>query len=77
MIPDVLRHYDVGDLLLATAPRRAEMIGPVDAAGAPLGEAALRMALAHVIESEGKLEALRQDAPRLTIAIEAAASPSP
>jgi len=77
MIPDVLRHYDVGDLLLATAPRRAEMIGPVDAAGVPVGEAALRMALAHVIESEGKLEALRQEAPRLTIAIEATATPAP
>jgi acetyl xylan esterase AXE1 len=72
MIPDVLRHYDVGDLLIATAPRRAEVIGPVDAAGAPLGDAALRVALANVIESEGKLETLKQEAPRLTIAIERA-----
>src|SRR5262249_29302419 len=77
VIPDVLRHYDVGDLLLATAPRRAEMIGPVDAAGEPVGEAALRTALASVIESEAKLEALKQEAPRLTIAVEGTANPSP
>jgi hypothetical protein len=77
MIPDVLRHYDVGDLLLATAPRRAEMIGPVDATGAAVGEAALRTALANVIESEAKLETLKQEAPRLTLAIEGTASPSP
>ena len=52
------------------------MIGPVDAAGEPVDEAALRVALGNVIESEGKLEALKQEAPRLTITVERRVNPS-
>ena len=36
MIPGVLNHYDVGDLLEAIAPREVTLLNPADALGQPM-----------------------------------------
>jgi cephalosporin-C deacetylase-like acetyl esterase len=41
LIPGVLRRYDLGDLLLALAPRPVSLLEPVDAVGQPLRRAEL------------------------------------
>jgi len=45
VIPGVLRKYDVGDLLLATAPRHVTVINPRDALGDPVSPDEFRKAL--------------------------------
>jgi cephalosporin-C deacetylase-like acetyl esterase len=76
MIPGVLLRYDVGDLLLATWPRPVQMTNPIDATGAPLGEAQLRKALAYVFESEAILKSPGAAVPRLKLSIESSQTPS-
>lgn len=45
VIPGVLRHYDVPDLLSAIAPRPVIIVNPLDAAGAPVPESEYRKQL--------------------------------
>lgn len=48
LIPGVLRHYDIGDLMLAVSPRPVTLIDPVDAVGQPMR----RPELARVLGAE-------------------------
>jgi hypothetical protein len=54
VIPGVLRHYDIDDLLLATYPRAVQIISPVDALGAPLPEQAAKAAVERIRQAEQK-----------------------
>jgi cephalosporin-C deacetylase-like acetyl esterase len=52
VIPGVLRHYDLDDLMVALVPRTIELIAPTDGGGDPVDA---RDALAWVMETDRKL----------------------
>jgi cephalosporin-C deacetylase-like acetyl esterase len=54
-LPGVLRHYDLGDLMLAAYPRSVAALNPVDAVGVPLREQNFRKELDYVFESDRNL----------------------
>ena len=49
LLPGVLLRFDVGDLVLALAPRPAALVDPVDAVGQPLGRAEADRELGDVL----------------------------
>jgi hypothetical protein len=55
VIPDVLRKYDTGDLLLAVYPRPVTVISPEDALGAVVSEEKFRQEMAYVFRSDENL----------------------
>ncbi len=58
MIPGVLAKYDLGDLLVAVAPRPVTVINPQDAAGAAISGAEFRKDLGYVFEA-GKADRIK------------------
>jgi len=59
LLPGVLRHYDVGDLLLALAPRPVTLVNPVDAVGQPMRRPELRHYLGAVLDA-ARIHVLRR-----------------
>ncbi|MBT9333076.1 alpha/beta hydrolase family protein [Paracidobacterium acidisoli] len=55
VIPGVLLHYDLDDLMIALAPRRLTISNPVTAAGDVLDQADFRSALSRVYEADSAL----------------------
>jgi hypothetical protein len=56
LVPGVLRHYDVGDLLLALDPRPVAIVDPRDAVGQPLGADEIARDLGPVLEAERRID---------------------
>jgi hypothetical protein len=54
-IPGVLNHYDVGDLLVAIAPRPVTLLNPADAVGQPMRLDQVRQRLSAAFESDRNL----------------------
>jgi len=54
-VPGILKHYDVGDLLIAIAPREVAIVNPVDAIGQPVRLSRVRELLPAVFESDANL----------------------
>jgi hypothetical protein len=54
-IPGVLRHYDVGDLLEAIAPRAVTLLNPSDAIGQPMRLEQVRESLSAAFELDRNL----------------------
>jgi hypothetical protein len=52
LVPGVLKHYDLGDLLEAISPRRVLLANPVDAMGQPVPEHLVRSELAPVFATD-------------------------
>jgi len=55
LLPGVLRVFDVGDLLLALAPRPVTLLDPVDAVGQPLARAGIDRELGDVLAADRAL----------------------
>jgi len=55
LLPGVLRVFDVGDLLLALAPRPVVLLDPVDAVAQPLGRAEADRELGDVLAADRAL----------------------
>jgi hypothetical protein len=55
VIPDVLEHYDLDDLMMAIAPRPVTVMDPMDAAGKPVDAGAFRRQYTWVFASDRKL----------------------
>ena len=55
VIPSVLQHYDLDDLLMATAPCPMTLIDPADAAGNPIAADAFRRQFAWLFASDRNL----------------------
>jgi hypothetical protein len=55
VIPGVLLHYDLDDLLIAIAPRPVAVVGPVDGAGDALSQAAWHDQLVRVFTADRSL----------------------
>jgi len=56
VIPGVLLHYDLDDLMIAIAPRRISIVNPVDGAGSALTKAAFQDQLARVYATDRSLK---------------------
>lgn len=54
MIPGVLRKYDVGNLVIAIAPRPVTIINPQDATGAIINKEEFQSAAGYVFQSKGQ-----------------------
>jgi hypothetical protein len=57
VVPGILRHYDVGDLLSATYPRQVTIIHPQDAMGVTLSDRDFQSLWPTVFQTEQKLGA--------------------
>jgi hypothetical protein len=55
VMPDVLNHYDVGDLLQAVSPRPVILVNPVNAMGLPVRDSVVRTELSAVFETDHAL----------------------
>lgn len=55
VIPGVLRHYDLDDLMIALGPRQVTVVEPIDAAGEVLDEPRYRVAMSRVFAAEAAL----------------------
>jgi hypothetical protein len=55
LLPGVLQRFDIGDLVLALAPRPVALVDPVDAVGQPLGRAETDRALGDVLGADRAL----------------------
>jgi hypothetical protein len=55
LLPGVLRRFDIGDLLLALAPRPVVLVDPVDAVGQPLGRGGIERELGDVLAADRTL----------------------
>ena len=55
VIPGVLRHYDLDDLVTAISPRPITVVDPIDAEGSPVGEQAFRKQYAWVFATDRHL----------------------
>jgi dienelactone hydrolase len=55
VIPGVLRHYDLDDLVMAIAPRSVVVTDPIDGAGKGIDEPAFRRQYAWVLASDRRL----------------------
>ena len=78
-MPGVLADYDLPDVIAALAPRRVDIIAPVDAMGAPLSMAALRRLVPpqpHVHDSADGDPAAATLPPASTRAIASGARPA-
>jgi cephalosporin-C deacetylase-like acetyl esterase len=56
VIPGVLRHYDLDDLLVAIAPRPVSIISPIDGEGNPVASENAAKALSWVFETDRTLK---------------------
>jgi hypothetical protein len=65
VIPGVLQHYDLDDLMAAMAPRSVSIIDPIDAEGNAVTEDAFRHQFAWVFATAGNLH--RPDQLRVTV----------
>ena len=55
IVPGVLLHYDLDDLMIAIAPRNVSVVHSVNGSGDPLSEAAFRNQFARVFEVDQSL----------------------
>ncbi len=55
LIPDVLKHYDVGDLLMAIHPRGVLLVNPATPMGQPARESLVREQLAAAFDTDRRL----------------------
>ena len=55
VIPGVLRHYDLEDLMVAIAPRKVSLISPIDGEGNPVGPEIAGQALSWVLQTDRTL----------------------
>ena len=56
VLPGVLRHYDLDDLLVAITPRPVSIISPIDGEGNPVGPEEARRALSWALETDRTLK---------------------